>query len=199
MPKRMMLVWTLAAVAAFGQGVRVGQKLPGVSIADKGLLVPDTQVVAGRMALKSKDITYRPWSLAEGTGRVRTVYHLGARSGIDDVNKAFIDALVAAHLPEFTPDGAYKTITILNLDDAIWGTAGVASGQFKDSQRAFPWALYVADAKGVARQAWGLQPRSSAVIVLDKDGTVLFFKDGKLSPGEITQAVSLIKGHLGLR
>lgn len=177
-------------------GITVGRKLPPVQVADKGLLVPGTRVEGGRMVLEGKAIAYRPWSSAEGSGRVRTIYHLAARMGIDDLNKPYIDALIAAKLPELLPDGAYKTITVLNLSEANFITHGVGVSRFEKSQRETPYAVFVADEKGAARAAWGLKPGTSAVIVLDRDDTVLFFKEGKLGPEEIAQAVALIKARL---
>jgi hypothetical protein len=194
--KPLFLMAACAASLAFA-GVQVGQKLPEVSIAEGGILVPPTKVVSGRMVMDGKVIARRPWALQESRGRICTIYHLAARIGVDDLNKPFIDALIAAKLPEFTPDGAYKTITILNIADALWGTTGIVRGRLEDSQRDFPYAMHVMDDKGVARAAWDLKPKTAAVIILDRDGTVLFFKEGKLSPEEITRAVGIIKAKVG--
>jgi len=186
-----------AADSAPDEGVvKVGRKLPDVAISDQGLLVPTVRLERGKTVLDGKTITFRPWKLSETKGRVRTIYHLAGRIGIDSLNKAFIDALIAAKLPEQAPDSPYKTITILNLADTMWGTHGIAQGQFEDSQRHFPYALHVADEEGVAREAWDLEPKQSAVIILDTDGKVLFFKEGRLTPEEIRAAVALIKDKL---
>jgi hypothetical protein len=198
MKKAEIVLAALAPALAFA-GVQPGAKLPEVAVQQGGLLVPDTKVVKGRMVLASKAVGRRPWTLAETEGRVRTVYHLAARMGIDELNKPFIDALIAANLPEHSPDGAYKTITVLNLDDALWGTTGLGRSRLEDSQRDFPHALHVLDEKGVARAAWGLKAKSTAVIVLDRDGTVLFAKEGRLSADEIARAVGIIKEKLGLK
>jgi predicted transcriptional regulator len=48
----------------------------------------------------------------------------------------------------------------------------------------------------VIRNAWGLAPESSAVIILNRAGKVVFFKDGQLSQAEIDRAVQLIKQNL---
>jgi YtfJ family uncharacterized protein len=186
----------LLALAPCLAGVQVGQKLPEARVADKGLMVPRTRVEGGRMVMDGKDIAYRPWSSQEPAGRVRTLYHLAARMGVDDVNNAYIDALIAAKLPEFLPEGAYKTVTILNLSEANWVTHGIGASRLEKSQRETPYAYFVADEKGAARAAWGLQPGTSAVIVLDRDGTVLFFKEGKLGPEEIAKAVGIIREKL---
>jgi len=193
---RALAAIAVLAIAPCSAGIAVGQKLPDLEIADRGVMVPKVKVEGGRMVMDGKDIAYRAWKVSESNGRIRTIYHLAARMGIDDLNKAYIDALIAAKLPELLPDGAYKTITILNLSDALWGTHGMGSSRLEKSQRETPYAIFVADEKGVARSTWGLQPKQSAVIVLDKDGTVLFFKEGKLSPEEIRKAVAIIVDKL---
>ena len=185
-------------LTAAAQGLVVGRKVPGVAIADRGVLVPATTVVNGRMVLASQDLGHQAWNPRLMLGRVWTLYHLAARSGADELNKPYIDALIAAKLPEFAPDGGYKTVTVLNLDDALWGTAGIGRSRLEKSQREVPYAFHVEDEKGLGRAAWGLQPKSSAVAVVDRDGTVLFAKDGKLSPEEIIKAVSIIKERLAL-
>jgi hypothetical protein len=186
----------LGVSVAQAQGVVVGQKLPDVEIADRGVLVPTTRVQDGRMVLAGPEIGHRPWHPRDLAGRVWTLYHLAARVGVDDINKAYIDALVAAHLPETAPDGAYKTVTVLNLDDAFMGLAGVGRGRLEKSQREVPYAIHVDDAHGAGRRAWGLQPGQSAVLVVDRDGTVLFRKEGRLSPEEIRAAVAIIRARL---
>lgn len=186
----------ILALTPCAAGVVVGRKLADVQVPDKGLMVPRTRVQGGRMVMDGKEIAYRPWKLSDSTGRIRTIYHLAARIGIDDVNKAYIDAVIAAHLDEFLPDSRYKTITVLNLSDALWGTHGLGMSRLEGSQRESPHALFVADEKGAARAAWGLKAKESAVIILDRDDTVLFFKEGRLSPEEISRAVGILKEKL---
>jgi uncharacterized protein len=175
-----------------------GQKLPEVGVTDRGVMVPDTRIEARRMVLDGKDISYRPWKLSATHGRVRTIYHLAARLGLEEVNKPYIDALIAAKLPELLPDAPYKTITVVNIADALWGTRTLAMGRMERNQHDFPYALFVADEKGVAREAWGLSPGQTAVIILDRKGGILFFKEGRLTPAEIRQAVGIIQAELKL-
>ena len=67
---------------------------------------------------------------------------MAARTGIEDINQAFIDALIAAAAPEFTADGSYKTTTILNTVDAMWGTSGVGTGRLEKRQRETAYAFF---------------------------------------------------------
>ncbi|MEF1307831.1 YtfJ family protein, partial [Vibrio owensii] len=44
--------------------------------------------------------------------------------------------------------------------------------------------------------SWALKEESSAIIVQDKQGKVLFIKEGALTPDEITQVLGLIKQNI---
>jgi uncharacterized protein len=187
----------MASATAWAGDVILGKTLPLVTIEKKGLMVPAYEIKNGRMVFKEgSEITYRKWSSSELTGKIRTVYHLAARNGIDEINQPYIDALIEANLPETLPDSSYKTLTILNTSDAFWGTAGIASGRFENSQKKFPYAYYVNDEEGIVQKAWGLKEHESAVIILDTEGRVIYFKEGKMSPEDIQNAVSLIKKKL---
>lgn len=190
-PAQRSLSWTPG-----GSRGAVGLSLPEVRVNDKGQMVPSTRIERRRMVLDGQDIAYRSWSLSASHGQVRTIYHLAARLGLEDVNKEFINALVAAKLPELLPDAPYKTITVVNLADALWGTRGLALGRMERNQHDFPYALFVADEKGLAREAWDLAPGQSAVIILDREGAILFFKEGRLTPAEIRQAVGIIQAEV---
>lgn len=189
-----MVLLLMAAGAASAADITVGEKLPEVSVEDKGMLVPEREVVDGKYVFKEGGrIDYRPWSSSELTGKIRTVYHLAARIGIDNVNSHYIDAIIAADLAEHGPDAKYQTVTVLNTDDALWGTTGLAHSRMEDSQKEFPYAGYVIDAEGKALEAWGLEPKNSAVIVVDEEGKVLFYKEGKLTDAEVEEAVGMIE------
>ena len=120
-------------------GVVVGQKLPPLVIKDKGQMVVEYDVVDGVMVYKGgSKISYKTFDTSDMDGKVKTIYHLAARTGADEVNQHYIDALIAAKVPEHAPDSPYKTTTILNTDDAVWGTAGIAVGRLEKSQKGAP-------------------------------------------------------------
>lgn len=54
----------------------------------------------------------------------------------------------------------------------------------------------VLDEDGKVAGAWDLQEESSAIIVQDKQGKVLFVKEGALNQSEIEQVLSLIKDNI---
>ncbi len=194
-----MMATFFAASAALAQGIVVGEKLPSLTIEDQGQMVFDYEVLDGVMIYKKgSKITHKTFSSDALTGKIRSIYHLAARGGTEDINQPYIDALAAAKLPQYLPDSPYKTTTILNTDDALWGTGSVAVGMFEGSQKKLAYDYYVVDSKGLALKKWGLQPKNSAVILLDRDGTVLYFKEGKLSDDEIASMVALISKHLAM-
>ncbi len=194
------IIVVFIAVTTYADGIKIGEKLPMIAIEQKGFLVPEYDIKGEKMIFKAgTDINYKKWNSSELTGRIGVVYHLAARAGSDDINKPFIDALIAADLPEYLPDSPYKTTTILNTDDALWGTSGIASGRFESSQKETTYACFANDENGVAQKTWGLKRKGSAVIIIDKEGTVLYFKDGKMTQNEIEKAVILIKNKLGMK
>lgn len=192
-----LLLISQPGIKAFASKIEVGNKLPEIEVKTRGIMVPEYEIQDNKMVfVKDGGIEYKPWSSHELKGRVATIYHLAARNGIEDINKQYIDALIKAKLPEKLPQSKYKTTTILNTNDALWGTAGIAAGKFEKSQKKYAYAFHVSDKEGVAQRIWGLEKKNSAVIVLDKEGNILFFKEGKLSNEEIDKAVSLIKKEL---
>ena len=70
------------------------------------------------------------------------------------------------------PQGAFLSTTILNLDEAMWGTSGLVVSELKSNKKEFPNAVLVADADGVGRKQWQLEEENSAVIVTDPQGVV---------------------------
>ena len=189
-------VLLLAGACAWGQGLEVGRKLPPVEVGNPGALVPSTVVVNGRMALAGKTLGYRPWHSKEMLGRVWTLYHLAARMGVRKLNQPFLDALAAAGLPEFAIDSPCKTVVILDLQDSWFGLGGLGLYSLETRQRQVPHAIHVVDREGLARAGWGLKGRTSSVAVVDRDGVVRFFKDGKLSREDIRRAVGILKDCL---
>ncbi|MBP8064895.1 MAG: YtfJ family protein, partial [Aeromonadaceae bacterium] len=78
-------------------------------------------------------------------------------------------------------------------DDAMFGTGSFVVSSLEKSKQEFPWSSFVLDETGAVRQSWGLAEESSAIVLLDKSGTVRFVKDGALTPEEIKQVMTLIQ------
>ncbi|MCF3096227.1 YtfJ family protein [Aeromonas australiensis] len=179
--KHLVLTLALLPSLVFAHTVKDGSPVPPVNVADKGELV-----------LNGKDIGYQPWQSTALTGKVFLIQHIAGRSSAKELNAPMIEAIKAAKLSH----DKYQTVTIINSNDAIWGTSGFVKSSAEDSKKEFPWSAMVLDAKGMARNAWGLAPESSAIILLDKEGKVLFAKDGRLDANNIATVMGLIQSHL---
>ncbi|HGJ5864729.1 MAG TPA: YtfJ family protein [Arsenophonus nasoniae] len=54
----------------------------------------------------------------------------------------------------------------------------------------------IVDNNGVVKKTWQLKPKSSTIIVLNKNGNVLFAKDGALTSEETNKVIKLIETQL---
>ncbi len=159
----------------------LGSTLPAVEVTSKGEIL-----------LENGKIQYANWSSASLKGKIRTVHHLAGRSAAKEINEPLIDALKKANLPQ----DCYQTTTIINVNDAIFGTAGIVTMMVEGGKKEFPWSSIVVDAKGAVQKAWGLEKESSAIFVLDANGAILFSKDGALSSAEVKTVLNLIEAEL---
>lgn len=121
---------------------------------------------------------------------MRVVHHLAGRTAAKEKNQPMIDAIKASH---FNP-AKYQTTTIINADDAIVGTGIFVKNSAQKGKQENPHSQVVLDDKSAVKNAWGLNPKDSAIIVLDKTGKVKFVKEGKLSDSDIQTVISLVNG-----
>jgi uncharacterized protein len=172
----------LTASVGYAGKIKIGQPLPEVYLHGS----------AGELLNVGKQVNYRYWSADSLVGKVRTVYHLAARWRIDEINKKYIDAVNR----EKFPAKKYKTLTILNIDDVFVGGSAMARDRFEDSRREHPEGEFVIDDSSRVREAWGIEKRGSAVIVVGKDGKVLAFNDGPLTDDAIKLFIDVIKANM---
>lgn len=175
--KTLALATALISTFASAHNLSNGQALPPVSVATHG-----------ELTLEGDNISYQSWSSANLTGKVRIIQAIAGRSHSKEMNAPLIEAVKAAG---FAKD-KYQTTTIINQDDAIWGTGGFVKSSAEDSKKAFSWSSIVLDENGAVAKAWQLQDKSSAIVVLDTEGTVRFVKEGALNDAEITQVIDLV-------
>lgn len=158
--------------------IKIGEPLPYVEYSGNknGLLLIDSQ----------KKVSFKNWSTKNIKGKPHIIYHLAAREETQYINKTTIDAIDSLKIPE--EDLSF--LTLLNGDDVPFGATGIARSHFVKSKKAYPNSTFVFDSQSKAQAAWQLSRKSSALILLDEAGLVLFYKDGKLS----TQEKNLLTG-----
>ncbi|EHR6002294.1 YtfJ family protein [Vibrio parahaemolyticus] len=180
-PSILSLLLALAPTLAFSHNLSVGQTTPSVSI--------DTY---GEMTLQGDDVAYQPWATQQMLGKVRVIQAIAGRSKAKEMNAPLMSAITAAHFPE----DQYQTTTVINQEDAIWGTGTFVKSSAEDSKKTFSWSSMVLDKNGVLATTWDLQQESSAIIVQNKQGEILFVKEGALTQDEVTHVIELIKQNI---
>ncbi|MDF2153201.1 YtfJ family protein [Vibrio sp. CAU 1672] len=169
---------------------------PGLALAHNlsvGSTLPSAEVQAyGEIVLQGDGTAFQPWATQHMTGKVRVIQAIAGRSSAKEMNAPLMTAITAAQFP---PEN-YQTTTIINQDDAIWGTGSFVKSSAQDSKKEFPWSSMVLDENGIVASSWALQEQSSAIIVQDKQGKILFIKEGALSTDEINQVLGLIKQNI---
>ncbi len=158
--------------------ISVDQALPKVSIEKDGELM-----------LKDSKVQYQSWNSDQLTGKVYLIQHMAGRSSAKEINDPLIERIKMAGFDR----EKYSTVTVVNTDDAIWGTSGFVSSKLEGNKEKYPWSIMVLDKEGVARDIWQLEKKSSAIIVLDQNQQVRWFKDGKLSEQEQRQVMQLLE------
>jgi len=174
----LVVLMSIAAPFALAGDVAPGERLADLSITDKGELV-----------LSGGDVEYQPWSYPQQPGKVHVVQYMAATQAASKINEPFRDKM-STGLPQ---GGEFLSTTILNLDEAMWGTSGLVVNKLKSSKQEFPNAIVVVDENGVGLTKWQLEKENSAVIVTDSAGVVRYFKQGAMSETEIDSTLALIK------
>ncbi|WP_025673599.1 YtfJ family protein [Salinivibrio socompensis] len=167
----------LLASTSWAHTIQNGAPLPTASVTEHG-----------ELTLKDKDLVYANWQTEQLPGKVRVIQAIAGRSSAKEMNAPLMDAITAADFD----DARYQTTTIINQDDAMWGTGGFVKSSAEDSKREFSWSSIVLDENGSVAKAWRLKEESALIAVLDEKGMVRFVKEGKLSEDEVNQVFSLV-------
>ena len=178
--RTLALLVTLASFPTLAGEYKAGDRLPDLKIAERG-----------ELTLSGDDVGYQPWNYPQQPGKVHVLQYLAATVSASKLNDPFVSRLKT----DF-PAGTLLSTTILNMDEALWGTGGFVIGELKSNKKAFPKAVLVADEEGSGLQRWQLEEDSSAVIVTDTSGVVLFFKQGAMTPTEVESTLQLIKQQI---
>ncbi|MFC0227568.1 YtfJ family protein [Serratia aquatilis] len=173
----LMISLLLVPMLACAHNFQLQQRLPPIGVSDKG-----------ELNYANEAFSYQDWNSAQLVGKVRVIQHIAGRTSAKDLNAPLIEAIKAAKLPH----DRYQTTTIVNTDDAIVGTAVFVRSSLESSKKEFPWSQFIVDSNGNVKKAWELQPKSSAIVVLDKEGKIQFAKEGALTPQEVQQVIEML-------
>ena len=168
------------AVIESNAGLEPGVSLPVLDIRS-----------GGEIHITDNNIIQRPWSSSrlETKGKVQVVQYIAANFGVRSQNKSFNDSLIKKR---FTSEQMSTTI-IVNMADTMEIAKGMVVKKVAKSKAKHQTIDFIIDDEGVGLERWGMKNKSSAVIVLDAQGRVLFAKDGPLSEIEIEDTIRLIE------
>ena len=153
--------------------VEIGQTLPTVTLdEDKG----------GR-------VTGEAWSSSELQGKVHLIFYVDPDE--KDLNNDLSDAVKAAEMDR----SKYASVAIINMA-ATWKPNFAINSALKSKQEKFPHTIYVKDMDKHVINAWSVADDNSDIIVLDKEGSVLFYHAGKVEGEQINEVIKLIKENM---
>lgn len=172
----------LLCVSAASSALEMGGQLPPLDIPSRG-----------ELKLDGDDVRFEPWSSKQMIeGRPALVFHLAARMSSDAIIAPLKERLDNG---DYAPD-SFQSISVVNLDDALWGTQGLVTSELAKNKRAHPQAVLVADDDGRGLKAWSLKPKSVAVILLDANGSIRLLKEGKLSADDVNDIISALNAEI---
>lgn len=160
----------------------------------EGVILPDIQISAGRLLWSEIDqsVHYTDWNSRELLGKPTLLYHLAGTSAASKLNRSFINLLKEQHFPE----DHFHFVTVVNLDEALWGTSLLVKSNVEDRQQRYPRNIFVLDESGSMRDQLELQPKSAALILQDAAGRVIRFHEGGLSEQQQQEWLQLIRSHV---
>ena len=176
--KHYLLPLLLLSMSVSAHNFQQDQRVAPVGISDRG-----------ELNYQNNEFSYKNWNSAQLGGKVRVIQHIAGRTSAKDMNDPLIEAIKKAGLPH----DKYQTTTIVNTDDVIFGSGFFVLGKIEKNKRRYPWAQFIIDSSGLGRSAWQLNEMSSTILVLDKEGRVLWAKDGDLTPKEVHQVIAMVQ------
>ncbi|HHV9994007.1 TPA: YtfJ family protein [Escherichia coli] len=179
MPSRWIfaLIIALLAPGAAAHNFVTGKTVTPVYIQEGGELLLN----------RDDEIHDQKWNSTQLAGKVRIIQYIAGRKSAKKKNSLLIKAVEAAN---FSQD-RFQPTTIVNTDDAIFGTGYFVVGKIEKKKRRYPWAQFVIDGNGLGRVAWQLPEQSSTILVLNKAGRIQWAKDGSLTPEEVDHVIAL--------
>ncbi len=129
------------------------------------------------------------WSSGEFKGKVSVVFYVDP--DVKDLNN---DASEALKKEKFSLE-KYQSFGIINMA-ATWMPNIAISSALKVKQKRYPDTIYVRDYKKVLVKKWEISDNNSNVLAFDKQGRLIFRKDGKLESEDIRRLIQAIREHL---
>ena len=130
-----------------------------------------------------------PWNSIELQGKVHVLFYVDPDER--DLNNDTSEALKKEKFPR----EKYQSFGITNMD-ATWLPNFVISSALEEKQKRYPTAIMIRDYDKVLVKEWGISDDNSDVLAFDKEGRLIFRKDGKLNAEDIQKLIQVIRANL---
>ena len=169
------------ALAANASTPEVGNPLPAVVIEEKG-----------EITLSEDELNYVAWSSSSNPGKAHVLQYFPGTQSASKIFEPFTDLL-----RDNLEMNSYHVTTLINLDEAMWGTTGFVVSEVESKKKEFPLATMVLDKDGTGARAWGLGDKGSVLVVLDQDGVVRYVTHAAMSEEELSQTLQTVRSIAG--
>ena len=176
---RLFLLGACLLAAHAVHALQAGDPLPPLEVAK-----------LGEVLVEGEESSFRPWQSGALSDRLHIVQYMAARMSARKLSKPFTDRLEKSGIPY----ARYHISTVVNLDDALFGTREMVLSELQKNKRKYALSTIVADESGRGRELWGLQESSSAVIILDTAGRVVYFHEGAMQEEDVQRALAVVRG-----
>lgn len=129
------------------------------------------------------------WTSDSLNGKVSALFYVDPDE--KDANEALELALKDAAFPK----DKYQSVAVINME-ATWLPNAAIASSLKAKQEQYPDAIYVKDMSKVLVKEWGMKDDAYDVLVFDKEGKILFSKEGAFSKQDIAAMIETIKKAL---
>ncbi len=161
--------------------------LPGLGLAKTALPVGETLPPLTLSASHGGYVSDgKPWSSESMRGRLNFVVYVDPDD--KDLNNALAERLKAENLPS----DILSSVALINLA-ASWKPDSLIMSALRDKQKDYPSTTYVYDKDKSVAGRWQLPPEGYHVLLIDKEGRLLFEKNGQFNKQEIENFLSLVK------
>jgi YtfJ family uncharacterized protein len=176
----LLLPLLFAASPLFADAIQLGKPISPLAIETEGELL-----------LEADKVSYAPWFLQHPEDKVHVLQYMAGTKSASKINEPFTDALKDSI--DYT---LFHVTTIINLDDAMWGTSGFVKSEVEKNKRRYPLSSLILDRKGTGRENWQLEKKTSSIVVTDRQGAVIYVKHGAMDEHEIEQALDMIRAQV---
>jgi len=138
---------------------------------------------------KGGRVTGEPWSSSELKGKVHLLFYVDPDES--DLNEALSDAVKASK-----PDREkFASVAIINMA-ATWKPNFAIQIILEGKQKKFPHTIYVKDMDKHIVTAWDIADDNNDIVLLDKDGKVIYVHEGEVDADGIKKVIQLIQENM---